>query len=275
MDDTEDARTVAGIRGVVRDHRRTLVLVAAGYFVAVVASLSGPLLVTSTLGDALEALVTAGGSDPGYSDPVLLITSLVAPVCFAAVVVLVDLLAVRTLVGRALRANRSGLVGWTVAATCLLALLLVPIMGILSPFVGSAIARAPEKVAVAVATFGVAAAVASVAGATVPLAIALDGQGIGRAVRRAVAEARSAPRSTLRPVRSLVGGWLAGTVLLLVGSSALTLALGLLIYGVGVLILPIALALLAAAAVAFAAGHVRYRLLSVRTYRRRNESTSP
>ncbi|WP_226012119.1 hypothetical protein [Halomicrobium salinisoli] len=271
----EDARTATGIRGLARERRGTLLLVTIGYFVAVVAGLFGSLVAMLTVGDALAALVTASGSAAGPTDLPFLVVAMVSPVCFAAGVVLADLLAVRSLAERTPTVNRSGLATWTVAATCLLALLLVPLAGTLSPFAGSALARTPVKIAVAGATFATAAAVTGVAGATVPLAVTLDGRALGRAVRRAVAEARTAPRSTLRLARPLVGGWLAGAALLLVGASALTLALGLLIYGVGVLILPVALALLTAAAVTFAAGHVRYRLRTIRAYDRGDSAPSP
>ncbi len=260
----------------VRDHLGTLTVVATCHVVAVLVGLLGSWLAVLGVGYGLEGLGTPGGTDGPLVDAAFGVASLTSPVCFAAAVVLADLLAVRMLAGERARAtNRAGLVVWSVAAAVALALPLFPLTATLSPLGWGSTILAPRLAAVAATVSIVGVVLASVAGVTVPLAVALDGRPLRLALRLAVAEARTAPRSTLLPVAPLAVGLLAGAVVALVGAGVLALGVALLWVGVGVLLFPVAFLLFAAAAFAFAAGHVRYRLLTIRAYRRRDRSDVP
>lgn len=276
MSDVADGPTGDAEDERVRDHLGTLTVVATCYVVAVFAGLLGSWLAILGVGRVLDSLDGVGGVDGPLVDAAFTLASLTSPVCFAAVVVLADLLAVRMLAGeRAAATNRAGLVGWSVAATVALALPLFPVTATLSPLGWASTILAPELAVVAAAASVAGVVLASVAGVTVPLAVALDGLPFGRAVRLAVAAARADPRSTLRPIAPLAVGVLVGAAVLIVGAGALALGVALLWVAVGVLFLPVAFALFAAAAFAFAAGHVRYRLLTIGAYRRRDQSDVP
>lgn len=275
MTDVGDDRTGQGKSDRVRHHLGAVLLVTAGYGLAVFVGLFGPWLATRRVGHALEGSVSQGRPDPLLVDAAFSIASLTSPVCFAVIVVLVDLFIIRVLAGEPLTTNRSGLAGWIVSASLLLTLTLLPVTAALSPIGWFSVLLAPEVAIVTAAASVVAVVVASACGVTFPLAVALDGRPFRPALLRAVEAVQTAPAATLRPVAPLAVGWLVGAVVMLVGTGVFVLGAGTLWIGVGFLILPIAFVLLAASALVFAVAHVRYRLLSIRTYRRRSSSPSP
>lgn len=244
-----------------RDHLGTVVVVGVGYVLgAGLGLLGGGVMLVSVeraVGTAAADLIPVGGP--------LLPNAAAASVLFAGTVVLADLLAVRIL-AESLTVDWSGLAGWVSTATPLVA---VPAFGLgaaIYPEVLGSAARTPETVTVALALAGATAVLVGVAGATVPLAVAVDGCGLIRAIRLATVRTRIAPRSTLRFLVPLVGGWTAGGALILSGAAVVVVA-GLLIPLVGALLaLPFVFLIWAGAGFAVAAGHVQYRLRTVTHY---------
>lgn len=250
-----------------RDHLGTVIVVGVGYLVGAGFGLLGGGVVTVSVergvGTTTADLVPVGGP--------LLLNAAVASVLFAGTLVLVDLLAVRIL-AESLTVDWAGLGGWALAATPLVA---APVFGLgaaVYPEVLGPAARTSETVVATVALAGATALLVGIVGATVPLAVVLDGCGLIRAIQLAASRARTAPHSTLRLLVPLVNGWTAGGVLILFGAAVAVIA-GLLIPLVGALLaLPIVLLIWAVSGFAAAAGHVWYRLRTVAHYQQTGPS---